>query len=70
MAVQVHAKVALSESKLAPIWAKLGSRQLKVSPSCPQVGHNCYQIDSGWLQYCMKVEKAKMLEKPMKINDF
>ena len=36
MAVQVHAKVALSESKLAPIWAKLGSRQLKVSISVPK----------------------------------
>ena len=35
MAAQVHAKVALGESKLAPIWAKLSSRQLKVILSCP-----------------------------------
>ena len=70
MAVQVHLKVALSDSKLAQRWAKLGSRQPKVSPSCPQVGDNCRQIHSRWLQYCMKAERAKMLEKQMKINDF
>ena len=70
MAAQVHAKVARSESKLAQRWAKLGSRQLKVSPSCPQVGDNCRQIHSRWLQYCMKAERAKMLKKPLKINDF
>ena len=70
MAAQVRAKVALSESKLAQRWAKLGSSQLKVSPSCPQVGDNCRQIHSRWLQYCMKAERAKMLEKPMIINDF
>ena len=34
MAAQVHAKVALSDFELVPIWVKLGSRQLKVSLSC------------------------------------
>ena len=62
MAAQVCAKVALSESKLAQRWAKLGSRQLKVSPSCLQVGHNYNQIHSSWLQYYMKTERAEMLE--------
>ena len=40
-----------SESKLAQIWGTLGLRQVKVSPSCPQVSHNCCQVDSRWLQY-------------------
>ena len=70
MAAQVHAEVAVSDSKLAQRWAKLVSRQLKMSPGCPKVGHNCCQVDSRWLQYCMKAGRKTMPEKPKEINDF
>ena len=70
MAAQVNAKVALTESKLVPRWAKLGSRQPKVIPSCPYVGHNCCQIDSRWLQCFMKAERANMHEKQMTLKGF
>ena len=49
MAVQVHAKVALSESKLAPIWAKLGSRaqsDSKLSLSGPLLQLNWVKMAS------------------------
>ena len=69
MAVQVHARVALSDSKLAPIWAKLGPKQARISPSGSQVGHNCSEAGQNCPRDCIKADITKISEKSMKNND-
>ena len=49
---------------LAVAWGSLGGNLRSLG------GHTCRQVSPLWLQYRMKADKAKMLEKRMKNNDF
>ena len=52
------------ETSIGVAWGSLGGNLRSLG------GHTCRQVSPLWLQYRMKADKAKMLEKPMKNNDF